>query len=41
MQTYQNALLQLFKAFIKNADARNDVLQWIGDCYDQNQGKII
>ncbi|CAF0830173.1 unnamed protein product [Rotaria sordida] len=39
MKTYQDNLSQLFKAFVKNADARNDVLQWIGDCFDENQGK--
>ncbi|CAF4687908.1 unnamed protein product [Rotaria sp. Silwood1] len=39
MKTYQDHLSQLFKACVKNADARNDVLQWIGDCFDTNQGK--
>ncbi len=39
MQTYQEHLSQLFKAFVKNADVRNDVLEWIGDCFNENQGK--
>ncbi|CAF4018984.1 unnamed protein product [Rotaria magnacalcarata] len=39
MKTYQDTLTQLFKMFIKNADARSDVLQWIGDCFDENHEK--
>jgi hypothetical protein len=39
MKTYQETLSQLFKAFVKNADVRNDVLEWIGDCFYENQGK--
>lgn len=39
MKIYQENLLQLFKGFIKNSDVRNDVLQWIGDCLHENQGK--
>ncbi|CAF3853159.1 unnamed protein product [Rotaria sp. Silwood1] len=39
MQTYQENLSQLFKSFVKNVDARNDVLQWIGDCLMENRGK--
>ncbi len=38
MKTYQETLSQLFKAFVKNADVRNDVLEWIGDCFQENQG---
>ncbi|CAF4347486.1 unnamed protein product, partial [Adineta steineri] len=26
-------------AFVKNADVRSDVLQWIGDCLIENRGK--
>ena len=39
MQIYQETLTQLFKAFVKNADVRNDVLEWIGDCFYENQGR--
>jgi hypothetical protein len=39
MQTYQENLSQLFKSFVKNADVRNDVLKWIGDCLNENRGK--
>ena len=39
MQIYQEHLSQLFKGFVKNADVRNDVLEWIGDCFNENQGK--
>jgi len=39
MKIYQENLSQLFKAFVKNADVRNDVLEWIGDCFSENQGK--
>jgi hypothetical protein len=39
MKIYQETLSQLFKAFVKNADARNNVLEWIGDCFEENQGK--
>jgi hypothetical protein len=39
MKIYQENLSQLFKGFVKNADVRNDVLQWIGDCFSENQGK--
>ena len=39
MQMYQEALSKLFKAFVTNANVRNDVLQWIGDCLCQNQGR--
>jgi len=39
MKIYQETLSQLFKAFVKNADVRNDVLKWIGDCFEENQGK--
>jgi hypothetical protein len=38
MQIYQERLSQLFRAFVKNADVRNDVLEWIGDCFNENQG---
>jgi len=41
MQTYQENLSQLFKSFVKNADVRNDVLKWIGDCLIDNRGKRI
>jgi hypothetical protein len=39
MKIYQENLSELFKAFVKNADVRNDVLKWIGDCFSENQGK--
>jgi ubiquitin conjugation factor E4 A len=39
MQTYQENLSQLFKSFVKNADVRNDVLRWIGECLVENRGK--
>jgi hypothetical protein len=39
MKIYQENLSQLFKAFLKDADVRNDVLEWIGDCFNENQGK--
>jgi hypothetical protein len=39
MKTYQENLSQLFKIFVKNADVRNDVLTWIGDCLNENQGE--
>jgi hypothetical protein len=39
MKSYQEHLTQLFKSFVKNNDVRNDVLEWIGDCFDENQGK--
>jgi hypothetical protein len=41
MQTYQETLSQLFKVFVKNADVRNDVLQWIGDCLHGNRGQLF
>lgn len=39
MEIYQENLSQLFKAFVKNADVRSDVLRWIGDCLSENQGE--
>lgn len=39
MQIYQQALSELFKAFVKNAEVRSDVLEWIGDCLYENQGE--
>ncbi|CAF1260110.1 unnamed protein product [Adineta steineri] len=39
MKIYQDYLSRLFKVFVKNADVRNNVLQWIGDCFYENQGK--
>ncbi len=39
MKIYQENLSQLFKAFLKDADVRNDVLEWIGDCFNENHGK--
>ncbi|CAF0925407.1 unnamed protein product [Adineta ricciae] len=39
LRKYQEYLTQLFKAFVRNADVRNDVLQWIGDCFHENQEK--
>jgi len=39
MKLYQEQLSQLFKNFVKNADVRNDVLKWIGDCLSENRGK--
>ncbi|CAF2873145.1 unnamed protein product [Rotaria sp. Silwood2] len=39
MKTYQDHLSQLFKVFVKSSDARHNVLKWIGDCFDENQGK--
>ncbi|CAF0807326.1 unnamed protein product [Adineta ricciae] len=39
MRRYQEYLSQVFRAFVKSADARNDVLKWIGDCLFQNRGK--
>ncbi|CAF0773012.1 unnamed protein product [Adineta steineri] len=39
LRTYQENLSQLFLAFVKNADVRSDVLQWIGDCLIENRGK--
>ena len=41
MRIYQENLSQLFLSFVKNADVRNDVLKWIGDCLVGNRGKII
>lgn len=41
MRTYQENLSQLFLAFVKHADVRNNVLQWIGDCLVENRGKIF
>ena len=41
MKTYQENLSQLFLAFVKNADVRNDVLKWIGDCLIENRGNFI
>ena len=41
MKTYQENLSQLFLAFVKNADVRNDVLKWIGDCLIENRGKLF
>jgi hypothetical protein len=41
MQTYQENLSQLFKSFVKNADVRNDVLRWIGECLVENRGKLF
>lgn len=40
MGLYQESLSNLFFAFVKNADVRNDVLQWIGDCLVENRGKL-
>ncbi|CAF0975154.1 unnamed protein product [Didymodactylos carnosus] len=37
MSLYQNSLSQLFLLFVKNADVRNDVLKWIGDCLLENR----
>ncbi|UJR09047.1 hypothetical protein I4U23_013295 [Adineta vaga] len=39
MRAYQEYLSQMFLAFVKGAEARNDVLQWMGDCLVQNRGK--
>jgi hypothetical protein len=39
MKIYQENLSELFKVFVKNADVRNDVLKWIGDCLYENQGE--
>jgi hypothetical protein len=41
MRTYQNNLSQLFLAFVKSADVRNDVLKWCGDCLADNRGKLF
>jgi hypothetical protein len=41
MRTYQENLSQLFLAFVKNGDVRNDVLKWIGDCLNENRGKLF
>ena len=41
MGRYQEYLSQLFRAFVKSADARNDVLKWIGDCLFQNRGILF
>lgn len=41
MQSYQENLSQLFKTFVKNADVRSDVLQWIGDCLRENRGECL
>lgn len=39
MRTYQEHLSELFYAFVKNANARNEVLKWIGDCLMENRGE--
>ncbi|CAF3669246.1 unnamed protein product [Rotaria socialis] len=39
MRAYQQNLSSLFLAFVKNADVRNDILKWIGDCLVENRGK--
>ncbi|CAF0967414.1 unnamed protein product [Rotaria sp. Silwood1] len=39
MRTYQQNLSDLFLAFVKNGDVRNDILKWIGDCLVENRGK--
>ncbi|UJR37169.1 hypothetical protein I4U23_029878 [Adineta vaga] len=39
IKIYQENLTLLFKAIVKNADVRNYVLQWIGDCLYENQEK--
>jgi hypothetical protein len=41
MRAYQQNLSSLFLAFVKNADVRNDILKWIGDCLVENRGNII
>lgn len=41
MRVYQDSLTNLFRIFVKDANARNDVLKWIGDCFDENYGRKL